>query len=59
MKISDLVAKLEAAKSQYGDVPLTTYNGVIRDVKFTPAKDGICYPLKVGTENEIGMEIMN
>lgn len=57
MKISKLIEKLEDVKSRYGDLPLTTFDGFVHAVKFTPAKDGICYPLVPGEENEIGLEI--
>ncbi len=58
MKISKLIEQLTKAKDRYGDKPLTTFDGFIGEVKITPAKDGICYPLKEGTQNEIGLEIM-
>jgi len=57
MKISEFIEKLEKAKREYGDLPITDFGGFINYVKLTPAKDGICYPLKAGTQNEIGIEI--
>ena len=57
MLISEMIAELEKAKAEYGDMPLTTYDGFIGRVRFTPAKDGICYPLKRGAHNELGFEI--
>ncbi|QHJ81423.1 MAG: hypothetical protein [Bacteriophage sp.] len=56
MKISELIKNLEKAQQIYGDHPLTTYAGFIYAAKITPAKDGICYPIKRGEENEIGIE---
>lgn len=59
MNISKMIKQLEEAKRQYGDLPMTTYGGFIESVKLTPAKDGVCYPLEKGEQNEIGIEIMN
>lgn len=58
MKISELIKKLQNAKKHYGDMPLTTYDGYIGEVKITAAKDGIVYPLEAGTHNELGIEIL-
>ena len=57
MRISELIKHLEITKAQYGDLPLTTYDGFISRVKFTAAKDGICHPLAKGGQNEVGIEI--
>lgn len=58
MKISELIKNLEKAQQIYGDHPLTTYDGFVGEVKVSPAKDGICYPLKKGSHNELGLEIL-
>ncbi len=57
MKISELITELEKAKAQYGDHHVTTYDGFISRIKFTPARDGICYPLAKGAQNEISIDI--
>lgn len=58
MKISDLINQLQKAQEAYGDLPLTTFDGFIGEVRISPAKDGICYPLEEGEQNEIGLEIL-
>lgn len=57
MRVSELINHLEAAKKEYGDLPLTDFGGFIRFVKLTPARDGVSYPMKRGSQNEIGIEI--
>lgn len=58
MKISQLIKQLQEAQRQLGDHPMTTFDGFISGIKLSPAKDGICYPLKKGAHNEIGIDIM-
>ena len=56
MNISDLIAKLQASQKTYGDHPVHTWDGVVKDVKCNPSKNGI---LTIGNEvdsNEISME---
>lgn len=58
MKISKLIKQLQEAQRELGDHPMTTFDGFISGIKLSPAKDGICYPLKKGAHNEIGLEIL-
>jgi hypothetical protein len=41
MKISTFVAKLESLKFQYGDLPVSTEDGMVVSIKGTPCRDGI------------------
>jgi hypothetical protein len=58
MRISDLINKLQSAKEHYGDLELSTWYGMVRDVKMTPCKDG-CVILSGENEkpNELSLEI--
>lgn len=58
VKISELIKELQEAQDYYGDMPLTTYDGDIDEIKITAAKDGVAYPLVEGTHNELEIEIM-
>ena len=57
LKISQIIAQLQKAQKEFGDHPMSTYDGFITSLKFTPAKDGTCYPLERGTHNEISIDI--
>lgn len=59
MKISEMIKALEDAKRENGDLPVTTFSGFIQSVRLTACKDGISYPLKPGSQNEISMEIFS
>lgn len=60
MFISTLIAQLQHAQKQHGDLPLSTFDGMVSTVKITPCKDGISYPLKEGDKiNEINLEILS
>jgi hypothetical protein len=41
MKISDLIDTLEAAKKQYGDLPVFTIDSDISSVNVYPVSDGV------------------
>lgn len=58
MKVSELIKQLQILQKQYGDHELTTFDGQIGELKFTPARDGIAYPMTPGTHNETGVEII-
>jgi hypothetical protein len=45
MLISDLIKKLQYFKNHYGDLDLSTWDGMVRDIKMTPCKDGGCIVL--------------
>jgi len=57
MKISDMIAKLQQAEQEFGDIELTTWDGVISHVTFQPAVDGVIGEASVAP-NELGMEII-
>lgn len=59
MKISELIATLQNAQKTYGDHPVTTFDGFVRDVRIFVAKDGILHPIKRGTHNEISLEVIS
>lgn len=58
MRISELVKTLQEAQWLYGDHPVSTFAGTVKHIKITPAKDGICHPLKLRDMNEISLEIL-
>jgi len=58
MKISEIITKLENAKRQYGDLPVSTFDGFVSRVDLSPARDGVSSPLEDGQQNEICMELV-
>jgi hypothetical protein len=57
MLISEFIKKLTIAQEKYGDVQLSTWDGVVSGVSLRCAVDGVFYPLKDEDINEISMEI--
>lgn len=56
MKISDLIAKLENWKSQYGDLRLCTWDGDIEEILISPSINGNM-PNLSEKANELALDI--
>lgn len=56
MKIDNLIDELIAVRRAVGNLELSTWDGCIENIKFSPALNGeVCIPLQA---NEISMEII-
>lgn len=58
MKINDLIKQLQKASKQHGNLPITTWDGYVGEVKIEPTVDGVSYPIDVNDINEISIEIL-
>lgn len=57
MLISELILQLEEAQERIGDLPVSTWNGMIRNIQTDICNDGI-QVYNVNDANEISLEII-
>ena len=56
MTLNELIAKLQGVQPTCGEFQVTTWDGIITDVTFDTAKDGVCNT-PVEEHNELSIEI--
>jgi hypothetical protein len=57
MQISELIAQLEEAQERVGDLPVSTWDGMIKGIRTDICNDGI-QVYNVNDANEISLEII-